>query len=157
MWRPGDPTLDWVLRRAVAGQVRHPGAGGVRATGLLTRPGSPLRVAGCATTGGGLAADLVVDATGRAAQSTRGCRLLAQGGAGPAGWRMWPGLLQSDYRLRPGAALPGPETTRAVLALDEFTPGSGESDNHTMLIAIAPLIQTRGSAASPIPMASPQW
>jgi 2-polyprenyl-6-methoxyphenol hydroxylase-like FAD-dependent oxidoreductase len=58
-------TFDWVLRRAVAGQPGIPAQGGVRAIGLVTRPGSPPRVVGCATTSGELAADLVVDATGR--------------------------------------------------------------------------------------------
>jgi 2-polyprenyl-6-methoxyphenol hydroxylase-like FAD-dependent oxidoreductase len=58
-------TLDWVLQRAVVDQSGIQTQGGVRATGLLTGPGSPPRVVGCATTGGDLAADLVVDAMGR--------------------------------------------------------------------------------------------
>lgn len=44
-------TLDWVLRRAVVGQPGIQAQGGVRATGLLTRPGSPPRVVGCANHG----------------------------------------------------------------------------------------------------------
>jgi len=45
------------------------------------------------------------------------------------------------YRFRPGAVLPGPETTRMVLPLSEFTTGIWGSDNHTMLLVIAPLAE----------------
>jgi len=39
--------------------------------------------------------------------------------------------------------LPGPETTRVVLALNEFTTGIWGADNRTMLLAIAPLTEDR--------------
>jgi len=136
-------TLDWVLRRAVASQSGIQALGGVRATGLLARPGSPPRVTGCATTGGDLAADLVVDATGR--RSAIDSWLQAIGAQRSRTGQAECGLAyySRHYRLRPGAALPGPETTRAVLALNEFTTGIWGSDNHTMLITIAPLTQDK--------------
>jgi len=136
-------TLDWVLRRAVVGQPGIQAQGGVRATGLLTRPGSPPRVVGCATTGGELAADLVVDATGRrsaidswlqAADARRSWTVQAECGLA---------YYSRHYRLRPDAVLPGPETTRVVLSLNEFTTGIWGADNHTMLLAIGPLIEDK--------------
>ena len=147
--RPGDDqytsvatrrsTLDWVLRRAVAGQSGICTQGGVRATGLLTRPGSPPRVIGCATTGGDLAADLVVDAMGR--RSAIDSWLQTAGARRSRTVRAECGLAyySRHYRFRPDAALPGPETTRVVLALNEFTIGIWGSDNCTMLLAIGPL------------------
>ena len=151
--RPGDDdytsvatrrsTLDWVLRRAVVDQAGIQTQGGVRATGLLTRPGSPPRVVGCATTGGDLAADLVVDATGRRSAidswlQTAGARRswTVQAECGLA-------YYSRHYRFRPDAVLPGPETTRVVLALNEFTTGIWGSDNRTMLLAIGPLIEDK--------------
>ena len=151
--RPGDEeytsvatrrsTLDWVLRRAVASQAGIQARGGVRATGLLTRPGSPLRVAGCATTGGDLAADLVVDATGRRSAIDSWLQTAGAGRSWTVQAECGLAYYSRHYRLRPGAALPGPQTTRAVLALDEFTAGIWGADNRTMLIAIAPLIQDK--------------
>ena len=134
-------TLDWVLRRALANQPGVQAHGGVRAIGLLTRPGSPPRVIGCATTSGEFAGDLVVDATGRRSAIDA---WLQNAGARPSR------TVQADcglayysrhYRLRPDAVLPGPETTRVVLPLPEFTAGIWGSDNHTMLLTIAPLIE----------------
>ena len=136
-------TFDWVLRRAVAGQPGIQAQGGVRAIGLLTRPGSPPRVVGCATTGGEYAADLVVDATGRRSaidswlQNTGARRSwTVQAECGLA-------YYSRHYRFRPDAVLPGPETTRVVLSLSEFTTGIWGSDNHTMFLAICPLIEDK--------------
>ncbi len=47
------------------------------------------------------------------------------------------------YRFRADAVLPGPETTRVVLALSEFTTGIWGSDNRTMLLAIGPLMEDK--------------
>jgi flavin-dependent dehydrogenase len=136
-------TFDWVLRRAVASQSGIHAHGGVRAIGLVTRPGAPPRVVGCATTSGELAADLVVDATGRRSAIDS---WLQHAGAR----RSW--TVQAEcglayysrhYRLRPDAVLPGPETTRVVLSLNEFTTGIWGSDNRTMLLAIGPLIEDK--------------
>ena len=77
--RPGDEwltpmmtrrsTVDWVLQRAAAAEPRVTVRCGVKVTGLLTgvgRPGGgPPHVTGVRTDRGDLAADLVVDATGR--------------------------------------------------------------------------------------------
>src|SRR6202034_22041 len=41
------------------------------------------------------------------------------------------------------AALPGPETTRVVLPLSEFTTWIWGSDNRTMLLVIAPLAEDK--------------
>jgi hypothetical protein len=41
--------------------------------------------------------------------------------------------------VRPGAALPGPPTTRVVAGLDEFTVGIWGADNGAMQLAVAPL------------------
>jgi 2-polyprenyl-6-methoxyphenol hydroxylase-like FAD-dependent oxidoreductase len=151
--RPGDDeytsvatrrsTLDWVLRRAVADQSGIQTQGGVRATGLLTRPGSPPRVVGCATTGDDLAADLVVDATGR--RSAMDSWLQTAGARRSSTVQAECGLAyySRHYRFRPDAVLPGPETTRVVLALNEFTTGIWGADNRTMLLAIAPLVEDR--------------
>jgi len=62
-------TVDWVLRRAAAAEPRVTLRFGVHVTGLLTAPGRPggrpPHVTGVRTDRGDLAADLVVDATGR--------------------------------------------------------------------------------------------
>src|SRR5580693_6495254 len=62
-------TLDWVLRRAAAAEPRVALRFGVHVTGLLTAPGRPggrpPHVTGIRTDRGDLAADLVIDATGR--------------------------------------------------------------------------------------------
>jgi len=136
-------TLDWVLRRAVADQSGIQAHGGVRATGLLTRPGSPPRVVGCATTGGEFAADLVVDATGR--RSEMDSWLQAAGARRRSTVQAECGLAyySRHYRFRPDAVLPGPETTRVVLALNEFTTGIWGADNRTMLLAICPLTEDK--------------
>ena len=77
--RPGDErltpmmtrrsTVDWVLQRAAAAEPRVTVRCGVKVTGLLTAPGRPggrpPHVTGVRTDGDDLAADLVVDATGR--------------------------------------------------------------------------------------------
>jgi hypothetical protein len=70
---------------------------------------------------GQAAADLVVDATGR--RSAIDLWLQAAGAR-----RSWTAQAECGlayysrhYRFRPDAALPGPETTRVVLALSEFT------------------------------------
>jgi len=136
-------TLDWVLRRALADQPGIQAHGGVRAIGLLTRPGSPPRVIGCATTRGDFAADLVVDASGRRSAIDSWLR---DAGARPSSTvQAECGLAyySRHYRFRPDAALPGPETTRMVLPLAEFTTGIWGSDNHTMLLTIAPLTEDR--------------
>ena len=132
-------TVDWVLQRAA---VAEPGVTmryRVRATGLLAGPGQPPHVTGVHTDQGDVPADLVVDATGRRSPIDR---WLAEAGAQPtATWQAECGVAyySRHYRLRPAAGLPGPPTTRMVVALDEFTVGIWGADNGAMQLAVAPL------------------
>jgi flavin-dependent dehydrogenase len=144
-------TVDWVLQRAAAAQPGVTSRPGTRVTGLLTRPGPagpsgppgrpgrPPHVIGVRTGPGELRADLVVDATGRRSPIDR---WLAEAGAQPtATWQAECGVayFSRHYRLRPGAELPGPPTTRMVMGLDEFTVGIWGADNGAMQLAVAPL------------------
>ncbi len=136
-------TLDWVLRRAAMAQPGVTVRGGVRATGLLARPGSPPHVTGVRTHTGDLRADLVVDATGRRTALDRW--LVAIGSRPTVTQAAECGLAyySRHYRLRTSAALPGPVTTRIVAGLDEFTVGIWGGDNATMLLCIAPLAEDK--------------
>ena len=71
-------TVDRVLQRAAAAEPRVTVRFGVKVTGLLTAPGRPSsrppHVTGVRTSRGDLAADLVVDATGRRSRSMTGWR-----------------------------------------------------------------------------------
>ena len=151
--RPGDErltalmsrrsTLDWVLRRAAAGQAGVTLRGGVRVLGLTAVPSAPLRVTGARANGGEVAADLVIDAAGRRSPIDR---WLAETGARPAAKR-WSecgvAYFSRHYRLRPGADLPGPPATRIVAGLDEFTAALFGADNGAMQLAVAPLAADR--------------
>ena len=151
--RPGDErltmlmtrrsTVDWVLHRALRRETSVTVRCGVRVTGLLTVPGWPPRVAGVRTGQGDLAADLVIDATGRRSPIDR---WLAEAGARrTATWRSECGLayFSRHYRLRPAAGLPGLPTTRIVAGFDEFTVGIWGADNGTMQLAVVPLAADR--------------
>jgi hypothetical protein len=92
---------------------------------------------------GDLAADLVVDASGRRSPLDR---WLAEIGAKPmARWWAECGLayFSRHYRLRPAAKLPGPPTTRIIQALDEFLVGLWGADNGAMQLVVAPLAADR--------------
>jgi hypothetical protein len=100
-------------------------------------------VTGVRTGAGELRADLVVDATGRRSPIDR---WLAEAGAQPtATWQAECGVAyySRHYRLRRGADLPGPSTTRMVVGLDEFTAGIWGADNGAMQLAVAPLATDR--------------
>ena len=104
-------TVDWVLRRTAASEPRVTVGHGVKVTGLLAaqrRPGSdPPHVTGVRTDHGDVAADLVVDATGR--RSPIDDDWLTQIGARTtANWRAECGMayFSRHYRVRPGADLP---------------------------------------------------
>ena len=133
-------TIDWVLRKIVAGEPGVTLAAGTRVTGLAARPGSPPHVTGVRTQAGvSLGADLVVDATG--------CRSpmdqwLKEIGARPTQiQRAECGIayFSRHYRFRPGAIPPGLPTTRIVAGLDEFNAGVWGADNGKMQMAVAPL------------------
>lgn len=136
-------TIDWVLQRAILAEPGVTLLCGVRVTGLLTVPGRPPHVTGVRTGQGDLAADLVVDATGRRSPIDR---WLGEAGARPtATWQSECGLayFSRHYRLRQAADLPGLPTTRIVAGLEEFTVGIWGADNGTMLLAVVPLAADR--------------
>ena len=136
-------TVDWVLQRAAAAEPRVTVRCGVKVTGLLTgrgRPGGrPPHVTGVRTDGGDLAADLVVDATGR--RSPVDDWLTQLGARTSATWRAECGIayFSRHYRVRPGAGLPAPLVTRIVVALDEFLAGKWGGDNGAVQLVVAPL------------------
>jgi 2-polyprenyl-6-methoxyphenol hydroxylase-like FAD-dependent oxidoreductase len=132
-------TIDWVLLRAV---LAEPGVAlrcGVRVTGLVALTGNPPRVNGVRTDQGEIPADLVVDASGRRSPVDRWLEEI--GARRTATWSAECGVayFSRQYRLRPGAELPGLPTTRIVAGLDEFNVGIWGADNGTMQLAIAPL------------------
>ena len=136
-------TIDWVLGRTA---IAEPGVRlrfGARTVGLLAVSGTPPHVTGVRTEQGELAADLVVDATGRRSPIDR---WLGEIGAKPsATWWAECGVAyySRHYRLRPGAELPGLPTIRIVAALDEFYVGIWGADNGAMHLVVAPLAADR--------------
>ena len=136
-------TLDWVLRRAAAAEPRVTVRCGVKVTGLLAAPGRPggrpPHVTGVRTDRGDVAADLVVDATGR--RSPIDDWLAQIGARASATWRAECGIayFSRHYRVRPGAALPSPLVTRTIVALDEFLVGKWGGDNGAVQLVVAPL------------------
>ena len=98
---------------------------------------------GVRTDGGDLAADLVVDATGR--RSPIDDWLTRAGARTTATWRAECGIayFSRHYRVRPGAGLPTPLVTRIVVALDEFLAGKWGGDNGAVQLVVAPLAADR--------------
>ena len=136
-------TLDWVLRRTALAEPRVTLRGGTRVTGLAASPGRPPHVTGVRTDHEDVAADLVVDATGRRSPIDR---WLHEIGAKPsATWQAECGVAyySRHYRVRPGLTLPGHPMLRIVAGLDEFTVGIWPADNGTMQLAVAPLAADR--------------
>lgn len=136
-------TVDWVLRNAAAAEPGVTVRGGERVVGLLTLPGDPPRVVGVRTQHSELTADLVLDASGRRSPldqwldgigARRSTTALAECGLAYYG---------RQYRVRPGADLPGPTTTRVVVPLDQFVVGIWGGDNDTMQLALVPLATDR--------------
>ena len=136
-------TVDWVLQRAAAAEPRVTVRFGVKVTGLLTAPGRPggrpPHVTGVRTSRGDLAADLVVDATGR--RSPIDDWLAQLGARTTATWGAECGIayFSRHYRVRPGADLPAPLVTRTVVALDEFLARKWGGDNGAVQLVVAPL------------------
>jgi 2-polyprenyl-6-methoxyphenol hydroxylase-like FAD-dependent oxidoreductase len=136
-------TIDWVLQRAVLGQPGVTLRWGVRVLGLTAVPGVPPRVTGVSTEAGDVAADLVIDATGRRSPIDR---WLTDIEAPPAAkWWSECGVayFSRHYRLRGATDLPGLPTTRMVAGLEEFTLALFDADNGAMQLAIAPLAADR--------------
>jgi 2-polyprenyl-6-methoxyphenol hydroxylase-like FAD-dependent oxidoreductase len=136
-------TLDWVLRRAVLAEPGVTLRYGCGWSGCLPCLARPPQVTGVRTDQGDLAADLVVDASGRRSPIDR---WLAETGAKPTA-RRWAecGLayFSRHYRLRPAAKPPGPLTTRIVQTLDDFVVGIWGADNGAMQAVVAPLAADR--------------
>jgi 2-polyprenyl-6-methoxyphenol hydroxylase-like FAD-dependent oxidoreductase len=136
-------TVDWVLQRAVLAEPGVTLRFGVRALGLMSKPGQPPHVVGVRTDEGELSADLVIDAAG---QRSPVDRWLDDIGAQPAA-TAWAecgiAYYSRHYRIRPGAELPGLPTTRIVAGLDEFTVGIWGADNGAMQLVVAPLATDR--------------
>jgi 2-polyprenyl-6-methoxyphenol hydroxylase-like FAD-dependent oxidoreductase len=105
-------TFEWVLRGYVNRDPRIEILCGSSAEGLLARRGSPPRVRGVRVAANGrrrtIAADLVVDATGRGSRA--GCWLEAIGAARPFEKRSPSSILYYTrfYRRRPGRDFPPP-------------------------------------------------
>ena len=149
--RPGDDqltllmtrrsTIDWVLRRAIVAEPRVTLRRGVVVTGLIAVSGEPPHVTGARTNAGDVQADLVVDAAGGRSPIDQ---WLKEIGAHPSvtSWaECGVAYFSRHYRIRKGASLPAPPTTRVVMPLEEFMVGIWGADNNTMLLAILPLAQ----------------
>jgi 2-polyprenyl-6-methoxyphenol hydroxylase-like FAD-dependent oxidoreductase len=136
-------TFDWVLRRAILAQPGVTLRCGVRVVGLLAKPGAPPHVTGVRMNRGELAADLVVDTTGRRSPIDRWLKAIGAGET--ATWSAECGVayFSRHYRLRKGVEPPGLPTTRIVMALDEFTVGIWGADNGAMQLAVVPLAEDR--------------
>jgi 2-polyprenyl-6-methoxyphenol hydroxylase-like FAD-dependent oxidoreductase len=136
-------TLDWVLRRTALAEPGVRIRDGTRVAGLAAVPGRPPHVTGVRTGHGDVAADLVIDATGRRSPVDRWLRSI---GAKPSvTWQAECGVAyySRHYRVRPGVKLPGHPMLRTVVGLDEFTVGIWPADNGTMQLAVAPLAADR--------------
>lgn len=135
-------TVDWVTRQAILVQPGVILLSGVRVTGLNASPetaGRPPHVTGVRTNTGNIAADLVVDCSGGRSSIDRW--LADVGAPAPSKWWAECGVayFSRHFRIRSGAALPGPTTTRLVVAFDEFAAGIWGADNGTMQMAVVPL------------------
>jgi 2-polyprenyl-6-methoxyphenol hydroxylase-like FAD-dependent oxidoreductase len=136
-------TVDWVVQLAALAQPQVMLHSGSRVTGLAASAGQPPHVTGVCTDHGDVAADLVVDATGRRSPLDRWLRQI---GAKPAAvWQAECGVAyySRHYRVRPRLKLPGSAMLRIVAGLDEFTVGIWPADNDTMQMAVAPLAADR--------------
>jgi hypothetical protein len=111
--------------------------------GLIARPGNPPHVVGVRTTGGDIAADVVVDACGR--RSAIHTWLEEIGAQAPATWWAECGLsyYTRHHRVRPGAELPASSTSRLLAMMDEFTALISGADNGVMQLAVIPLATDR--------------
>jgi hypothetical protein len=81
----------------------------------------------------------VIDATGRRSPIDQWLKDIGAHSSAMSWAECGVAYFSRHYRLREGAALPAPRTTRTVAALDEFTVGIWGGDNNTMQLAVAPL------------------
>jgi 2-polyprenyl-6-methoxyphenol hydroxylase-like FAD-dependent oxidoreductase len=149
--RPGDDdytaiatrrsTFDLILRRAIADQAGITCRFATRVSGLLADQGAPPRVRGVQTDVGAIAADLVIDATGRRTRIDSWLTDIGSAATELVSAECGLCYRSRHYRVRPGHELPGHPASRLLLALDEFTTGLWNCDNGTALIALAPLVE----------------
>jgi 2-polyprenyl-6-methoxyphenol hydroxylase-like FAD-dependent oxidoreductase len=132
-------TVDWVLQRAALDQPGVAICYGVQVTGLLAEPGQAPHVRGVRTKDRTYPADIVVDATGRRSAIDTWLTDIAARRSETQWAECGIAYFSRHYRVRPGATLPGPTTTRIVAGLDEFLVGIWGADNGTMQLAVGPL------------------
>jgi 2-polyprenyl-6-methoxyphenol hydroxylase-like FAD-dependent oxidoreductase len=147
--RPGDDqltllmtrrsTIDWVLRRAIVNQPGVTLRRGVAVTALTARPDSTPHVTGVRTSEGDVQADFVLDTAGGRSPIDHWLKQIDAHPSATSWAECGVAYFSRHYRIREGATLPAPPTTRVVAALDEFMVGIWGADNHTMLLAILPL------------------
>lgn len=130
------PLLEWALRRAVEAEAGIDVQAGIEVTGLVVQAG---RVTGVRTDGGELAADVVVDATGRRRPATAWLR---QAGLAPDATETSDcGVVYYSryYRVRPGFELPdGPWllSPRGDLGYLGFASFPGDNGTFAALLAV---------------------
>jgi 2-polyprenyl-6-methoxyphenol hydroxylase-like FAD-dependent oxidoreductase len=135
------PLLEWALLRAVVAEDGVRILAPVRATGLDGTPGDVPRITGVLTTGGTIAADVVVDAMGR--RSPASAWVQAMGGRVPGNRSTECGIIYYSryYRVRDGATLPdGPwlPTPRGDLGYGGFSTFPGDNGTFAAVLAIPP-------------------
>ncbi len=136
-------SIDWVLQRVALAEPRVSMRYGVRVIGLTAAAGRPPRVSGVRTSKGELAADLVIDATGRRSPIDRWLNEIGARSTATRRAECGVAYFSRHYRLRQTTDMPGPATTRIVIGLDEFTVGIWGADNGTMQLAVVPLAVDR--------------
>ena len=132
-------TIDWVLGRAI---INQPGVSlrcGVTVTGLTARRDSPPHITGVRTSEGDVQADFVLDTSGGRSPLDHWLKAIEAQPSATSWAECGVAYFSRHYRIREGATLPAPPTTRVVAALDEFMVGIWGADNHTMLLAVIPL------------------
>lgn len=150
--RPGDErltmlftrrsTFDWVLLRSAVAAPAVTLRGRTRVRGFTAIEGLPPNVTGVMTDDGDVAADLVVDASGRRSQIDTWLEAIGAQSTEMAHAECGLAYYGRHYR-RSATAAPGPRTTRMVAGLDEFTVGLWSADNDAAVMTIAPLVEDK--------------
>jgi len=108
-------------------------------TGLLARSGKPPHITGVHTTEADLQADFVLDTSGGRSPIDHWLKDIDAQPTATLWAECGVAYFSRHYRVREGAMLPAPSTTRVVMPLDEFMVGIWGADNKTMLLALLPL------------------
>jgi 2-polyprenyl-6-methoxyphenol hydroxylase-like FAD-dependent oxidoreductase len=112
---------------------------GVAVTGLLGNSNKPPHIIGVRTTAGDLSADFALDTSGGRSPIDHWLKDIDAQTTATSWAECGVAYFSRHYRIRRGATLPAPPTTRVVVPLDEFMVGIWGADNNTMLIALLPL------------------